>query len=117
MRLLPLLLLVGCATSTIDLDRQPPPDWPKLAVRYYDASPSEFDSWCSKSTLARHVDSCVVVRFATNECFVLARHGQKLSDEVDKHEREHCAGYDHPGDSTMRNLWERYKARSSASSR
>lgn len=107
MRFFPLLLLAGCA-STIDASKPPPDDWPQLEVVYYKASPKIFDAVC-RTVFLGHTFSCAEVNFEQKKCTILVREGQTLTSDTDRHERDHCRGLDHPGDTTMRDAWIRYK--------
>lgn len=111
MRLLSVLLLAGCA-STIDMGRAPPADWPAMKVEIYQGTIQKFDEICGTGIIGlTHRVSCAHVDFAQQRCWIMVRPNQKLAPEEEAHEREHCAGRDHPGESTMRDGWERYKLR------
>lgn len=48
---------------------------------------------------------CAVVNFNEGKCYITTM-GQR---EVVEHERLHCQGYDHFGETTMADLWQRWK--------
>lgn len=112
MRYLFVLLLAGCATSVIDTSRQPPADWPALAVSIQKSPPQQFDAICGRGLPGlTHRVSCALVDFSQKRCWIMVRPDDTLSPYWEEHERAHCAGMDHAGESTMRDAWERYKLR------
>lgn len=106
MRYLAVLLLAGCATANIDAHRPPPSDWPALREQVVKASREEVRQRCiGASRTSYEPAGCALVYFSKGECIIL-----DAGVDMD-HERMHCRGYDHPGDSSFRDAWERYKAR------
>ncbi len=115
MRYLLPLLLAGCVavpTATIDLSQKPPADWPTLEVKLQQSPQQQFDVICGKSPLpfVVHRISCAQVDFSQGKCWILVRAGETLEPYWEEHERQHCAGYDHHGESTLRDSWAKYKA-------
>lgn len=109
--LLTLFFLTGCATLTpMDWHRAPPADWPTLAVNIHDVTPAEISAKCANVKYAAGATpkGCALVNFTARVCniYVVSRDPALLA-----HESGHCRGFDHPGDATMRNAWERHKAR------
>lgn len=98
------VLLAGCAT-TIDLSRRPPADWPQLEVVVQRVSEAEVKRICANENLLIGY-ACTAVYFDTRKCFIYLA---SSDPEVLAHERLHCLGYDHPGESTMRNAWTRWR--------
>ena len=107
-------LLVGCAT-TIDNHTSPPLDWPKLTIvenyvpvgilyeKCYKYVP-EWMKW-----LGAIVEGCAEMDFKANTCTVWVRDSGFADLNILTHERLHCQGYDHIGDSVLKNEWEKYK--------
>lgn len=103
LRYLPVLLLAACA-AYIDSSRPPPADWPQLQEIVVPATRAEVRRRCPDAA-RYHPAGCALVYFAQRQCVILDA-GADLT-----HERMHCRGYDHYGESAVRDAWERYKAR------
>ena len=83
--------LTGCAT--IDYNTPPAADWPALQVVETDAR------YCKPFDIG-----CAWVNLREMVCYVFIG-----AEAVREHELAHCRGYDHPGESTMRDLWAKWK--------
>lgn len=106
MRYLLILLLSGCAT-VIDLQSKPPNDWPELEVRVVRATQAEAIDACKLSvSFADVVRGCAIANFYIGRCYIFL-----VSDDpsILEHEKLHCIGYDHPGESVMRDSWQKWK--------
>lgn len=105
-----LLLLSGCAmvptTTTIDASRAPPAGWPNLTVTVIHTTESDVARRCSATKMIE-AWGCTLPQFQTGRCFILIA---KEDSSVLEHEKMHCLGYDHPGESTMRDAWAKWKA-------
>ena len=117
MRLLILLavfLLVGCAT-TIDNHTASPIDWPKLTVvenyvpvgTLYEKCWKYVPEWMK--WLGAIVEGCAELDFKVNTCTIWVRDSGFADATIMEHERLHCQGYDHIGDSILRDEWAKYK--------
>src|SRR3990167_2186056 len=107
-------LLVGCAT-TIDNHTSPPLDWPKLTIvenyvpvgilyeKCYKYVP-EWMKW-----LGAIVEGCAEMDFKANTCTIWVRDSGFADTNILTHERLHCQGYDHIGDSILKDEWRKYK--------
>ena len=93
-----LLLLASC--SSIDRRAFPPDDWPALRVVVHQSG------FMGKRECDGTLGGCAVPDFCSKRCDVYL---QIDSRTIEAHERAHCAGYDHPGDDTMKSLWATYK--------
>lgn len=101
-------MLGGCATTyPMDWDRPPPPDWPKLAENIVDVPVGDIRALCVSKGVGSH-DACTTFIFEKRVCNIYTSTREAAAM---KHERGHCRGYDHPGDSKVRNAWATYKAR------
>jgi hypothetical protein len=96
------VLLVAAGCSTIDKRAGAPPDWPKLRVVVHKSG------FMSKQQCDGAIGGCAVPDFCSRRCDVYL---QINSTAIEAHERAHCAGYDHPGDDTMKALWANYRQR------
>lgn len=103
-------LLSGCAITPMDWGRQPPDDWPALKVRIIEVPKGEVAGHCRSASYAFATvpRGCALVYFTRRECVIYVAEGYP---EVLEHERGHCLGYDHPGETNFRDAWTRYKAR------
>lgn len=108
-------LLAGCAgmqerTREIDWDRKPPADWPKLAVSTHILTPGAMREACKAVALplGQHPLACAMVDFCSMTCKTFYTRSS-FEPFIIEHEHAHCAGYDHPGASTMRDYWGRWK--------
>lgn len=102
------ILASSCAT-TIDTHTPAPANWPKLEVRDHVVSGWEVQRRCYGylSTAAKLVGAfpmaCAEINFAAGTCDIWRAHD--ASPEILEHEHDHCAGRDHPGESTLRDAW------------
>lgn len=86
--------------SSIDVARGAPSDWPELRVVVHKSG------FMAKHECNGLIGGCATVDFCSKRCDIYL---QIDSAAIEAHERKHCAGYDHPGDDTMRSAWERYR--------
>lgn len=99
-----LFMLAGCATI-VDVNRAPPADWPALDVVVQRTTEEVVRKACSRTTLIAAY-GCTVVRLENNKCYIFLATDDPATLE---HERLHCLGYDHVGDSFLRDMWARHK--------
>jgi plasmid maintenance system antidote protein VapI/uncharacterized protein YceK len=99
-------LLGGC--STIDTHNAPPRDWPELAIFEHRVDAATMHERCAKYVGFLMIPlACAEVNFVARRCDIwLTEHPWPA---VVEHERLHCRGYDHPGDSAMRDAWITYR--------
>lgn len=100
--LLGILFCVVKGCTTIDTHTPPPRDWPvlKQSVIYTQDAPRICAKYAPLSI------ACAEVNFIRRTCVIYTSVDWK---HVLEHERQHCEGYDHHGESTLRDLWARYK--------
>jgi hypothetical protein len=105
-----LLLLSGCATRLVSIDysNPPPADWPRLEEKIAYVQMEDLAKFCGPKPSSAYAAGCTVAHFGYKTCYIyLASRDPALL----AHERWHCKGYDHVGDTNRsRNAWERYKA-------
>ena len=108
------LLIVAAlaACTTIDQHKAAPADWPQLEVREHVVSTPEM-IWRCYATLPLFMKlmggvpiACAFVSESGCDIYVTGWTPQHVLE----HEREHCAGRDHVGDSTLADWWAAYKA-------
>lgn len=113
------IMLSGCATF-IDQHKEPPADWPLLKVTEH-----RLDMWplikqCYPSVslmmklLGGFANACAWINLQEMTCDIYVHTAATESDPTLIHEREHCQGRDHFGDSTLADLWANWKARMTA---
>jgi|SRR5688572_21524785 hypothetical protein len=97
-----MLLLALAAAGCYSIDRRavPPVDWPELQVVVHKTG------FMAKRECDGAIGGCAAPDFCSKRCDVYL---QIDSPAIEAHERAHCAGYDHPGDDTMKALWANYK--------
>lgn len=95
-----LLALAGCST----IDHAPAPtDWPALKVVERRVSHAQMRDTCSAFVpWYLSPEACAVIRFNDRVCTITISADFPPSRSVLEHEREHCAGHDHPGETTLR---------------
>jgi hypothetical protein len=98
-----LLLLLAFSANAQPMQSERVKDWIALDIRYSIVPHSEFVRWCPPLTAA-----CAIPLFHKRECWIVML---EYDDMLAHHERLHCYGFDHVGESTMRDLWENYKSR------
>lgn len=103
--------LPGCAT--VD-SHTAPSDWPTLTVRDNVVSGAQVIRRCYKyvptwaKLLGTFPMACAEINFAALTCDIWRAHD--ASPEMLEHELIHCAGGQHPGDTTLADAWMQYKA-------
>lgn len=101
---LALLLLSGC--SVMDYSRAPPSDWPALTVTVERMAFGPLQAKCGGNLFVQ-VLACPWVNFTARTCVIYT----STDDEaVLDHERDHCRGYNHVGDSRVSDMWRHWKA-------
>lgn len=109
--LLLVVFLCGCVTKLVDIDYniRPPEDWPYLQERITYGSIEEVHRWCNMPEAMRdRAFNCATVNFDRRTCSIYLSH-QHIPGALE-HERAHCRGYDHVGDTNRsRNAWEQWK--------
>ena len=102
-------LSVGACT-TIDTG-EPVEGWPQLRVVEHYVPDATMRQRCSKYVAFGMLPlACAEFNFASGECHVWYSANFPPSQSVMEHERLHCQGYEHPGDTTLRDVLARYRA-------
>jgi len=103
-----LLFPMGC--STID-QHERVAGWPSLKLVEHYVPDDEMRARCAKYMPFGFLpEACAEFYFAQGECHVWYSADYPPTQYVMQHERLHCAGYDHPGDTTLRDVLARYEA-------
>lgn len=110
MRTSPLLLalLVGCTT----IGHQPPPsDWPVLKEKILYVNGATLYKYCESNLLTDFAFACARISFEKRVCYIVLP--EQTADGSQpwllEHEREHCKGKDHAGESGLAQAWEKWK--------
>lgn len=102
-----LLGMAGCAT--IDEEHRVA-GWPELRVVEHYVSDDAMRQRCSKYVAFGMLpEACSEFDFGRGECHVWFSKDFPPAGFVVRHERLHCQGYDHPGETTMRDILARYR--------
>jgi hypothetical protein len=106
----------GCSSTgglAIMSSNAPPADWPTLKVVVHSVPNIKFRDVCAKITSPwqQIPPACAVAVFETGVCHIFTTVDFPPSAMQLRHERGHCAGEDHIGESTNADAWAAYKAR------
>jgi hypothetical protein len=92
------LISTGCAS----IGPEGVDGWPALKVIEHQVT--DIRAHCGAYALIPI--ACAEFHFAKNECHIYTK--PDAPAWVLEHERAHCAGFDHPGETTMRDAWAGY---------
>jgi hypothetical protein len=102
------LLTSGC--TTID-HRSAPVDWPKLEEKILYVNGATLYKYCKSNLLTNFAFACSRINFERRVCYIIMP--EQTADGSQPwllaHEREHCAGKDHVGESDLARGWEKWK--------
>jgi hypothetical protein len=100
--------LTGCAA--IDMHAPSPSDWPDLMPVEHYVPHAEMRDRCSRYVGPfSSPEACAEIHFVERRCDMWFSADMPPSRYVIEHERQHCQGYDHINDSTLRDAWENHK--------
>lgn len=87
-----------------------PADWPALAVAEHRVSWEEMTKRCSKyAPFGWTPMACSEIRLTTRRCDIWLS-ADHAAPYIIEHERLHCAGHDHVGDTNLRDMWAHWKS-------
>lgn len=99
---------MGC--TTID-QHEKVAGWPQLRLVEHYVPDAEMRSRCAKYVPFGFLpEACAEFYFDRGECHVWYSADYPPTQYVMRHERLHCAGYDHPGDTNLHDVLARYEA-------
>jgi hypothetical protein len=105
------LIVMAGGCSTIDRHEKVA-GWPELRVVEHYVPHDVMRGRCAKYVAFGFLpEACAEFYFDRGECHVWFDADYPPATYVVEHERLHCAGYDHPGSSGMRETLARYHAR------
>jgi hypothetical protein len=99
--------LAGCSAMGPAIE-----DWPELAVHEHHVPRAEMRKRCAAfAAFGSPPQACAEVNFAQRRCDIWFRADRPPSAYVRAHERLHCAGHDHEGESTLRQALAEWRSR------
>jgi hypothetical protein len=100
------IALCGCASMGPAIE-----DWPELAVHEHHVPRPRLLEHCKKyAAFGSPPVACAEVNFAARRCDIWLNADSPPAAYVLRHERLHCAGHDHEGETTLREALARYRA-------
>ena len=114
---LPLLVLLVPGCTTID-EHHKVAGWPQLQVVEHYVPDDAMRSRCAKYVAFGMLpEACSEFDFNRGVCDVWYSKDYPPAGYVVRHERLHCQGYDHPGDTTLEDILSRYNQQQRASAK
>lgn len=103
---LPILLLAACTS----VGHEKVEGWPELAIHEHYVSAGEVYDRCKKYVAFGMIPlACAEFNLATKRCDIWFMEAFATRSIIE-HERLHCQGHDHVGETGMRNFLARYRA-------
>ena len=100
------IALCGCASMGPAIE-----DWPELAVHEHHVPRPRLLEHCKKyAAFGSPPVACAEVNFAARRCDIWLNADSPPAAYVLRHERLHCAGHDHEGETTLREALARHLA-------
>jgi hypothetical protein len=97
----------GCASG---LEHRKVEGWPQLTVREHHVPHSEMRDQCTKyASFGGMTEACAVYDLGAGTCDIWLSADFPPSEAIVEHERLHCQGYDHVGETYMERLLARWK--------
>lgn len=86
--------------------------WPRLEVREHYLPHAEMRTRCAKYVgFGATAYACMEVRFDLSRCDIYYSADFPPQAWVIEHERKHCAGFDHAGETTLRDALKAWRAK------
>jgi len=105
------VLLSILAAACTSIGGEPLPDWPELAIVEHHVSHREMRERCAKYAPPMMTpEACAEFYFVQGECHIWFSADFPPSEAIVRHEREHCRGYEHAGESGLREILATYRA-------
>ena len=104
------LALSGCASMGPAIE-----DWPELEVIEHHVPRAQVHERCRKyAAFGSRPLACAEVDFAARRCDIWLSAESPPAAYVLRHERQHCAGHDHEGESSLRDALALHRSRPAA---
>lgn len=114
-RLFVLLAALLAACATVDHERVE--GWPKLEIVEHYVPRAEMQDRCVRYVgFGMAPEACAEFDLATRKCHIWYSADSPPLSFVRKHERLHCAGYDHVGSTAMQQFLTQHQIRQAAAS-
>jgi hypothetical protein len=111
-----LVLLAALLPACAMIGHEPVQGWPKLEVVEHFVPEREMQERCQRYVGFGMVPlACAEFNLATRTCHIWYSAESPTPGFIRKHERLHCAGYDHIGSTSMQRFLDQYTARQAAS--
>jgi hypothetical protein len=109
----------GCAATGPQMSREKVAGWPQLRVFEHYVPHVEMQARCARyvARYGARALACAEFTFSEGRCDIWYSRELGLQPELIRHERLHCAGYDHAGDDAMAKMLAAWKERQRFSAR
>ena len=101
-------MLANCGIVPIDVHQPPEADFPELVVVTHVVPQQVMLEQCAATNRTGPL-ACASVDLDTLMCTIWYSADVPPTSEIVEHEQLHCKGYDHVGESTIRDLWQKFK--------
>ena len=113
MKRIPILLLAAASAACSTVGHEKVEGWPELTIVEHRVSAGEMYDRCKKYVAFGMLPmACAEFNLATKRCDIWLMEGFAPRSIVE-HERLHCQGHDHVGETAMRDFLTRYRAATS----
>jgi hypothetical protein len=110
---IPILLLAAASAACSTVGHEKVEGWPELTIVEHRVSAGEMYDRCKKYVAFGMLPmACAEFNLATKRCDIWLMEGFAPRSIVE-HERLHCQGHDHVGETAMRDFLTRYRAATS----
>lgn len=111
-----LVLLAALLTACTTMDHQRVDGWPELEIVEHYLPHGEMQDRCMRYVgFGMSPEACAEFDLAARKCHIWYSADHPPMSFIRKHERLHCAGFDHVGATGMQQLLNQYQARQGAS--
>ena len=105
------VLLSAFTSACTYIGGEPLPDWPELVIFEHHVPHREMRERCAKyAPPMMSPEACAEFYFVQGECHIWFSADFPPSESIVRHEREHCRGYEHAGESGLREMLATYRA-------
>jgi hypothetical protein len=107
-----LIALALFATGCASIGHERVEGWPQLEIVEHYVAHHEMRNRCSLyAALGSSPEACAVFSFSTARCDIWLSADFPPASYVVAHERQHCAGYSHIGDNSMKSMLANYRGK------
>ena len=109
----------GCASGGLELSHEKVAGWPALRVYEHYVPHAEMQARCARyvARYGAQALACAEFKFSEGRCDIWYSRELGTQPELVRHERLHCAGYDHRGEEAMAKMLAAWKERQRFSAR